>query len=336
MTDRGQQAFSAVLFPCSFVSPDRVQSEHMVRIRTKTAEVWIIPWYTFLRTQNKERRECMERTKNYDLIALDMDGTLLRSDKTIGKRTLRAIGEAAAAGRAVCLATGRPLCEIAPYEKQLGPVRYCMLESGALLYDRQEKKILKRRTIPSECIAPILDATQKEDMMVQAMAEGRSLVSGDEIPRMAHWHMEVYEPLYRQAATPVPDIREWIKRNAGGIEKINLYHISRERSRMTRDRLEGLPIERIFAEQSSLELSPKGVDKGSGLLDLCEVLGIPRERAIAVGDADNDLPMLRAAGLGAAMGNANAHVLAQAEIVTGTNDEDGCASVIDTYLLGKE
>ncbi len=133
----------------------------------------------------------------------------------------------------------------------------------------------------------------------------------------------------------VPDARAWIRACRDGIEKINLYHISREASIRTSERLQGLPMERIYAETSSLELSPKGVDKGSGLLDLCRVLGIPASRAIAVGDADNDLPMIRAAGLGIAMGNANDHVLKEAQVTVGTNDEDGCAQAIDRFLLGE-
>lgn len=269
----------------------------------------------------------------YGLIALDMDGTLLRSDKSIGEKTLAAIRRAGERGKAVCLATGRPLAEIGPYEKILGGVRYCMLESGALLYDRQEKKILARRTLPEAGFARILASSREEDMMVQAMSRGASVVTGSEIPQMSRWHMEPYLSLYEQVATPVPDVRSWIRDCKSGIEKINLYHLSREASIRTAERLSNLPIERIYAETSSLELSPAGVDKGSGLLDLCRVLGIPISEAIAVGDADNDLPMIRAAGLGVAMGNANDHVLAAAGAVVGTNDADGCAEAIDRFLL---
>ena len=253
-----------------------------------------------------------------------MDGTLLRSDKSIGEKTLAAIRRAGERGKAVCLATGRPLAEIGPYEKILGGVRYCMLESGALLYDRQEKKILARRTLPEASFARILAASREEDMMVQAMSRGASVVTGSEIPQMSRWHMEPYLSLY---------VRSWIRDCKSGIEKINLYHLSREASIRTAERLSNLPIERIYAETSSLELSPAGVDKGTGLLDLCRVLGIPISEAIAVGDADNDLPMLRAAGLGVAMGNANDHVLAAAGAVVGTNDADGCAEAIDRFLL---
>lgn len=275
----------------------------------------------------------MEHT--YDLIALDMDGTLLRSDKTISRRTLEAIERARMCGKAVCLATGRPLSEIRPYQDELSGIRYCMLESGALLWDNKEQRVLARRTLPRDCYGRILEASLQEDMMVQAMSLGRSIVTGNEIGWMEHWHMGVYQSLYRDAALRVPDARAWIRDCRDGIEKINLYHISRQASMRTAERLSDLPIERTYAETSSLELSPEGVDKGSGLLDLCRVLGIPAASAIAVGDADNDLPMIREAGLGIAMGNANDHVLETAQVIVGTNDADGCAEAIDRFLLGE-
>jgi hydroxymethylpyrimidine pyrophosphatase-like HAD family hydrolase len=77
-----------------------------------------------------------------------------------------------------------------------------------------------------------------------------------------------------------------------------------------------------------------GVSKGTGLADLCEVLGVPIAEAIGVGDAFNDVPMLKMAGLGAAMGNSNEEALRAADVVVKDNDHDGIAEVIDKYLLG--
>ena len=87
-------------------------------------------------------------------------------------------------------------------------------------------------------------------------------------------------------------------------------------------------------ETASLEFSPTEANKGTGMLALAELLGVPREATIAVGDADNDLPMLRDAGLGVAMGNANERVRAAADVVVADNDHGGVAEAIRTYLLG--
>ena len=87
-------------------------------------------------------------------------------------------------------------------------------------------------------------------------------------------------------------------------------------------------------ETASLEFSPTEANKGTGMLALAELLGVPREATMAVGDADNDLPMLRDAGLGVAMGNANERVRAAADVVVADNDHGGVAEAICTYLLG--
>ena len=90
----------------------------------------------------------------------------------------------------------------------------------------------------------------------------------------------------------------------------------------------------VHAESSSLELTATGVDKGVGLTKLCEALGIPVSASIAVGDADNDLSVLRTAGLAVAMGNALDSVKAVSDVTVADCDHDGCAEAIYKYLLG--
>ena len=98
----------------------------------------------------------------------------------------------------------------------------------------------------------------------------------------------------------------------------------------------GVPVEMARSEVSSLEFSPQGVTKATGLLALADLLGIDRAATIAVGDADNDLDMLRAAGLGVAMGNANERAREAADVTVADNDHDGCAEAIRRFLLGDE
>lgn len=273
---------------------------------------------------------------DYELIALDMDDTLLRSDKTISDETVASFKKAREAGKHVVICTGRPVAELAPYDEQFKGIRYYICESGALVYDHFEKKIAAQHTIDAGAMAGITDVLDKEDLMVQFMVNGASIVEGAKIPHMGHYNMGVYIPLYSSVATPVNDIKSAIRKNAGSIEKMNLYHTSREASIRTSERLaaKNLPIERIYAEISSLEISPKGIHKGVGISDLASYLGIPIEKTIAVGDADNDIPMLQTAGLSLAMGNANDHAKAAADIIIPDNNHDGCLYAINKYILG--
>ena len=157
----------------------------------------------------------------YQLVALDMDGTLLDGAKRVLPSSTEAIGEALAAGRHVAICSGRCPAMVEVSRDELAGIRYAICGSGTSLF-----------------------------------------------------------------------------------------------------------------ETASLEFSPAEANKGTGMLALAELLGVPREATIAVGDADNDLPMLRDAGLGVAMGNANERVRAAADVVVADNDHGGVAEAIRAYLLG--
>ncbi|MQN00833.1 MAG: HAD family hydrolase [Lachnospiraceae bacterium] len=273
----------------------------------------------------------------YDLIALDMDDTLLRSDKTISEKTLASFKKVREAGKYVVICTGRPVSEIGPYDKQFTDLQYYICESGALVYDHFAKKVTARHTIDASATEDIIDVIKDRDVMVQVMVNGASIVEGAKVPNMTHYCMGVYVPLYTAVATHVDDIIPVIRENSGQIEKINIYHTSREESIRTSEALaaRNLPIERIYAETASLELSPKGIHKGVGISDLARFLNIPIEKTIAVGDADNDIPMLKAAGLALAVGNANDHAKAAADLIIPSANDDGCLYAINKYILGE-
>ena len=172
----------------------------------------------------------------------------------------------------------------------------------------KESRVIKRHCLPAETIPEILKVIALEDVMPQAMIGGKSYIRTRDLDRMDHYGMGVYYSLYVEVATCTDDWEGLVLSKAQEIDKINLYHVDRAASIRTHDRLEGLSIEQAYAETFSLDLSPSGVNKGTALLDFAKYLHIPVEETIAVGDADNDIPSIKAAGLGVAMGNANANV----------------------------
>lgn len=269
----------------------------------------------------------------YRLAAFDMDGTLLDSDKKIRPSSLQAFERALRAGRILALDTGRAVSELSPYHFADLGIRYGSCACGTVIYDFQEEKVLLRRTIPSDLIPLITEISRKEDLMFQAMVEGISYVEKKDAERMDRYRMGIYQPLYLATTAYAEDVRAFALACSDRINKINLYHRDPESRERTRQRLSHLPLDLTFAETTSLECTPQGVSKGSGLLDLCRVLDIPVSAAIGVGDAFNDVPMLEMAGLGIAMGNSNEAALKAADAVVADNDHDGIAQVIDLYLL---
>lgn len=268
----------------------------------------------------------------YELIALDIDGTLLNSRKQVSPATAGAVRRAAKAGKTVVLCTGRAVTELKEYFALLPQIRYAVFSSGAGLLDIPNQKAFSLRGIPRAKADEVLRLVKKKDVMPQIVLADRDVIQASHMKDLGHFHMEPYRSLYEQAMTLAPDIYAFAGACREDFLKINLYHADPAERVRTREQLSHLPLEMAYSEVSSLECSAQGVDKGTGLMRLCAFLGIPRESCIAVGDADNDIPMLRAAGLGVAMGNAAPHVQAQADRVVEDLDHEGCAQAIEMAL----
>ena len=265
---------------------------------------------------------------NYQLIALDLDGTLLNSRKELPEDAVRAIREVCAAGKTVVFDTGRAVPELAEQIALLPEVRYAIFCSGAGLYDTREKKAFGLQPIPAAQTKRILSVAHTKDIMPQLVLADRDVIQASHMERLEHYNMGVYRPMYEKAMTLVPDIYAFAESCTEPYLKINLYHAEVAERIRTRAQLETPDLELVYSEISSLECSAAGVSKGTGLEQLCAKLGIPIEACIAVGDADNDLPMIRAAGLGVAMGNASDHVKAAADRIVSDHDHGGCAEAV--------
>ena len=270
---------------------------------------------------------------SYQLIALDLDGTLLNSRKEIPPEAVRAIREVCGAGKTVVFDTGRAVPELAEQIALLPEVRYAVFASGAGLYDIRDRKAFGLRGLPEDQLKRILALARTVEVMPQIVLPDRDVIQASHMERLEDYHMGVYRPMYEKAMTLVPDIFAFAENIREPVLKLNLYHIGLQERIRTRERLASPELELVYSEVSSLECSAAGVSKGSGLRRLCGMLGVPVEDCIAVGDADNDIPMLRAAGLGVAMGNAPDHVKAAADRIVSDQDHGGCAQAI-RLLLG--
>lgn len=269
----------------------------------------------------------------YDLIGFDMDGTLLNSEKTISERTLDAVSRAAAAGKVVILTTGRGISELQQFESMLGSVSYYVCESGALVYDVKEKRVLHTVSFAREVVERVIELAEGEDVMPYMMSGGWAYTNREDVADAEHFHMGIYREMMKQIANLTDDLYALYRAEHFSVEKFNLFAASREIRERISARVQGMPLTTAYAEDTSLEMSPQNVSKASGLNWLCQYLNLPLEKTIVVGDADNDAEVLRVAGLSVAMGNALPHIKAICDVVVSDNDHDGCAEVVDRYLL---
>jgi Cof subfamily protein (haloacid dehalogenase superfamily) len=272
---------------------------------------------------------------NYQLIAFDMDGTLLDTSKGILPSTLEAIREAAARDKTIAIATGRSPSLIAGYAARLPEVRYAICITGAGVYDLWEHRFVTEEPLPAALVPQVLDAWEGEDAMSEVFSGTEIYQPAGYLDRLGDFNLANFRETFANAANFVPDIREWALAHAGEIAKYNLHCRSTEMRERIRDRVvdRGLDVEWAYTEWASLELTARGVSKGRALEGLCRHLGIPVEASIAVGDSGNDLDMVRRAGLGVAMGNASPDVLEAADVVVADNDHGGCAEAVHSYLL---
>lgn len=274
----------------------------------------------------------------YKLITLDMDGTLLNSARTISKRTAEAIKKAVQNGKTVALCTGRSVSELKDYVNLIPDVRYAICVSGGLLWDLWEKRPVYRGLMSPDTIRKAIHIADEEAPMIQFL-ETELIVERKQCLDAELYHMGEYRELFEKTAVMVDDIHAFYEAAPFPVAKMNLYHKDTAAKERNRARLiaSGLPVTIKDAEITSLELSDQNVNKGQGLRKLCEYLDIPVSETISVGDAANDLDVLMTAGLPVAMGNAWAEikkaVLERNGIIVSDNDHDGCAEVIENYLL---
>lgn len=270
----------------------------------------------------------------YRVIALDMDGTVLDDGKRMSERTKAAIHRAIAAGKEVIFCTGRSYAEMEEILEEFPDMHYLCGESGAMLYDLQKKRPVRVISIPLEVRRKLWKIVQGREIMPQLFSEGRAIINASQLYQMEHFQMGVYQKAYEKVSTLVEDVIQ-TSLEVANAEKINLYHISPAQREETFRLLnaENLALTIVYSEISSLECSPLGLSKASGLQAVCDVLGISLDQVVMVGDADNDLEALKAAGLAVAMGNANERVKAICDVQVADNNHDGCAEAIERYFL---
>ncbi|WP_165443472.1 HAD-IIB family hydrolase [Olsenella sp. Marseille-P4559] len=233
------------------------------------------------------------------------------------------------------IATGRSSSLVRPYRVQLEGVSYAILTSGAQIVDLLHGRTLAERTFDSDIILRLLKTHEGKDVMLEVLAGMEAYQPVGSLERLPRYGLEGFYDTFKSACHFVPDVEEWLLSHPGVVSKYIMHPAVGTYVTDVLQRIEeqGIPVEPTFSTANSLELSPKDVSKGAALVELCQLLGIPVEKGVAIGDSGNDLDMLRDAGLGIAMGNASSDVLAAADVVVADNDHGGCAEAIYTYLL---
>lgn len=271
------------------------------------------------------------------LIALDLDGTLLTTDKRITARTRAAIEECEKRGIQIVPATGRAMRAVPAEILELPGVRYGIFTNGASVWDIREEKSIAAQYIDWQTTLKAIEILERYPMLYDLYIEGRGICEAQFLERLEEFGVPPENcRIIRSSRQPVQNLIAYLKEFHPPVQKINL--IFREKAVKAEVRRELSQIDALSVTSSlpwNLEVNAQGATKGGGLERLRTHLNISREETMAFGDGENDLPMLQAAGLGIAMENGADFLKKQADIITLTNDRDGVAAAIEQYALGE-
>lgn len=241
----------------------------------------------------------------YKLIALDMDGTVLDDEQKISVENKEWINRALDAGITVSFSTGRGMQSVEPYTKDLDLKTPMVTVNGSEVW-KAPGELLNRHLMDAEKIDMMHQIAVEHDIWFWSYAVEGLFNKDNWQPDLnsKHWLKFGYY-------TENDDIRQKIKRTIASWDVMEITN----------------------SHPFNIECNPKGVNKASGLQEVCRFLGIEMSEVVAIGDSMNDEAMIRSAGLGVAMGNAQDEIKGFADLVTKTNVENGVAKVIREYVL---
>ena len=281
-------------------------------------------------------RRRKEEKSMIKLIAIDMDGTLLNEKKHIEKAQKEAIHEAIEAGIKIVLCTGRPLYGILPFYKELGLQEldqegYVILNNGCSVHKTKDWELIECSEITPDDMEHLYKFSEKYDINFTLVDEMHYFNIG----------RKPTKELIIDAQFVFSDITDITLEEAksgkykivkvmflGDPEEMKKFQTEYEDT--IKERYEG-----VLSQSYVYEVLPKGYNKGTGLKNLAEKLGIKQEEVMAIGDGNNDVEMLEYANYGVAMGNASELAKNAAKYTTDTNENDGVAKAIRKYALNK-
>ena len=277
------------------------------------------------------------------IVALDLDGTLLDSQKRLSPGNRAALERAAARGVHVVPTTGRSFGMMPSAVRDLPFVRYAITINGAQVYDRVTDTAIVREEIPLEMALGVMEILDRYDVVYDCYRLNWGWMTAALQAKAADYATnEHYLRMVREFRRPVPELKAHLRETAaeGDVQKIMLFATNRDRvvaedclRRLSDEIAAAFPEIKITASTwNNIELNIASAHKGNALRRFAEHLGLALADCAAFGDGLNDLSMVAAAGTGVAMANAVDEVKRAARLVTLSNDEDGVAAALNSLL----
>ena len=277
--------------------------------------------------------------RNIKLIALDLDGTLLDSDKRLSEENRAALERAVAEGTEIVPATGRFYRGMPEIIRDLPYVRYVITINGAQVFDVARGETVCGSEIPFERAIEVMKRLDELPVIYDCYAEGWGWMTKDLYDKAEKYAANVHSlEMIKNLRTPVPELKAFLKERRLDVQKIQIFFrdmdFRAECLRSFPNDFSDLVVTTSIV--NNIEINSRGATKGNALKKLAVLLEIPLEQTMAFGDDLNDISMLKEAGIGVAMGDAYEEVKKSADYVTGDCDESGVAKAIKHFLWENE
>ena len=267
---------------------------------------------------------------SYELLVLDIDGTLTNSEKRVTERTLQAIKKIQQKGKKIAIASGRPTAGVTGIAKAIGLDKaggYILSYNGGRIADFQTGEVIYSKTIKQELIPEIYKSAVAYDTGIITY-EGDCAISGNGVDEYIELETRINGIDIKETNQFAEYVTFPVNKCLMTGEPSHMETVEKELAKKFEAELNIFRSEPFF-----VEIMPKNIDKAYSLGKLLDYLRLTQEQMICCGDGFNDLSMIKYAGLGVAMENAQPVVKEAADYITRSNNEDGVADVIEKFML---
>ena len=260
------------------------------------------------------------------LVAIDLDDTLLDSVFHISQAGKAAIKEAVGQGVVVTIASGRMFSAVLPIADELGIDVPLITYNGALIKSARSKEVSPHLPVPCDTAREVIRYAMENNLHINAYIDDVVYVN-----KMSEEAI-MYRNRYDAKMVVVDDLLKFVQQDPTKLLIIAREDIAKSHVPLLRARF-GDRLNIAISLPTFVEIVNKGASKGQALMALAGRFGIKREETMAIGDSENDIEMLKAAGLGVAVANASDEVKAEADYVTRACDGEGVAEAFDAFVL---
>lgn len=272
----------------------------------------------------------------YKLICLDMDGTLLSSPSIISEENRNAVLQAYNKGIKIAITTGRLFTSAKYYADLIGIKVPIVASNGAYVREKDREEVIYKSSLNEDQLERIYEVIKKYDLLTYFNTHD-TLISEIVVGENHGYKVNNKElPEERRIKFDEgTDFKEAFKRHEGEIlkaicvEEVDIDRLMKAKAELRQYK----DLEVVSSWTNNFEVMNAGTSKGNAVKSLAEMLDIKQEEIICIGDSENDLSMIRYAGLGIAMGNAPDEIKKEADYVTDTNVNSGVAKAIEKFVL---